>query len=288
MAGYTLLSVGEALYDVYPDGREILGGSPLNLALHAATLASGRGRSFLVSRVGADARGRAAYEELKARGVEPAFQQDPALPTGTVKVTIGSAGPEFEIGRPAAWDALEMGMIEASLAGEADGVAFGTLALRDPRSRSTILAMLDHSGAAVKLLDVNLRPPWVDAQVLREAISRANVLKVSEAELREIATRLGVPREPEAFRKALGQDLLVLTRGAAGTVLSTCDGAFEGAPASFPMEPDADAVGAGDAAAAAVLVGLLDGLSLPETADLANRAGAYVASRAGATPILRI
>ncbi len=59
-----------------------------------------------------------------------------------------------------------------------------------------------------------------------------------------------------------------------------------GQPARFTPDPDADSVGAGDACSAAVLHGVVRSWPLQQTADLANRLGAFVASRKGATPEL--
>ena len=47
-----------------------------------------------------------------------------------------------------------------------------------------------------------------------------------------------------------------------------------------------DTVGAGDAFSAALVTGLLANHSLQSIADSANRIGAYVASQAGAMPLL--
>jgi fructokinase len=46
----------------------------------------------------------------------------------------------------------------------------------------------------------------------------------------------------------------------------------------------ADAIGAGDAFAAALAHGIVSGWSADEIADFGNRVGALVASRPGATP----
>jgi len=80
--------------------------------------------------------------------------------------------------------------------------------------------------------------------------------------------------------------LFVLTRGKLGTELHTADSVTIGQPAKFATEPDADSVGAGDACSAAILHGAVRRWSLQQTADLANRLGAFVASRQGATPEL--
>ena len=55
---------------------------------------------------------------------------------------------------------------------------------------------------------------------------------------------------------------------------------------SYPAAPNADAVGAGDACSAGILVGWSLGLSPARTVELANHLGAFVASQPGATPLL--
>jgi sugar/nucleoside kinase (ribokinase family) len=55
---------------------------------------------------------------------------------------------------------------------------------------------------------------------------------------------------------------------------------------SYRHVPNADSVGAGDACAAAILVGTVLRFDVDRIAALANHAGGYVASQAGATPPL--
>ena len=69
-------------------------------------------------------------------------------------------------------------------------------------------------------------------------------------------------------------------------MLHTADSVVVGQTAQFAPEPDADPVGAGDACSAAILHGVVRRWPLQKTADLANRLGAFVASRKGATPPL--
>ena len=56
-----VLSLGEVLWDLFPDG-ERFGGAPANFACHAAMAGE---HVILVSAVGDDARGRAAAEFLE-------------------------------------------------------------------------------------------------------------------------------------------------------------------------------------------------------------------------------
>ena len=93
-------------------------------------------------------------------------------------------------------------------------------------------------------------------------------------------------RDSPALLKRFDLDLFVLTRGRDGTVLHTGRAVVTGQPAPFKPKPDADPVGAGDACSAAILHGAVRRWPLQKTADLANRLGAFVASRKGATPPL--
>jgi sugar/nucleoside kinase (ribokinase family) len=88
------------------------------------------------------------------------------------------------------------------------------------------------------------------------------------------------------LREQFGLDAVVLTRGASGTVAVTVAGIVDGKPAHFPPSPDADSVGAGDACAAGILIGMLLGWPDERTLTLANAAGAFVAAQPGATPQL--
>jgi fructokinase len=81
-------------------------------------------------------------------------------------------------------------------------------------------------------------------------------------------------------------EVVILTRGPEGTAIYTPNARYEGTPAFYPSEPGADSVGAGDAATAAAAVAMLAGHSLDQVVRIANHAGAFVASRSGATPVL--
>lgn len=70
------------------------------------------------------------------------------------------------------------------------------------------------------------------------------------------------------------------------TIQSADDANFHPDPVKYPAAATADAVGAGDACSAGILAGWLMGWAPARSAELANRLGAYVASRPGATPEL--
>jgi len=277
----TVLCVGEVLWDSMPSGL-FLGGAPYNVAYHLAMLGVKAG---LVSRVGDDLLGREALRRLDAGGVDSRnVQIDRSLPTGFVRVTVDASGvPEFEIVHPAAWDRIEMTDDLRSAAAGARAVVFGSLAQRDEVSRRTIRELVSEASLAV--LDVNLRPPWVDREVITDSMRLAGIVKMNEDELRKIGDWFGWSREPReavpALAEMFGCSTVCVTRGARGATL--WNGGVWSEHPGVPVEVR-DTVGSGDAFLAALLAGLLEGLPDPRCLALASRLGAFVASRTGATP----
>src|SRR3954447_26001404 len=98
---FTVVGLGEVLWDVFPDGPRF-GGAPANFACHAAML---RAEAFIVSQVGDDELGSGAIAALSERGVRTDYvRRSPSHPTGTVLVELDAAGkPRFEIRRGVAW-----------------------------------------------------------------------------------------------------------------------------------------------------------------------------------------
>src|SRR5215831_414539 len=99
----TLMSWGELLWDLFPDG-ERLGGAAANVGYHAAQIGA---EVLLVSRVGDDELGRRARERLAQSGVTTRFiQVDAERPTGTVRVEIQGGEPRYRIATEVAWDRI--------------------------------------------------------------------------------------------------------------------------------------------------------------------------------------
>jgi len=279
-----IVGLGEALYDLLPTGPA-LGGAPLNAAVQSHQLGN---RAVVASRIGGDALGQALLHDLTTRGMGTAFiQRDPDAPTGTVEVILRNGEPEYDIVRNVAWDRLAWDESLASLAKQCDAVCFGTLGQRFEPAHSTIRQFAAAS-QSVRLFDLNLRQDFFSAELLETGCRAASIVKMNETELATAVSLLGLGQaEPiPALLKRFDLDLFVLTRGRHGTMLHTGNTVVTGQPAPFKPEPDADPVGAGDACSAAILHGAVRRWPLQKTADLANRLGAFVASRKGATPLL--
>jgi len=241
---------GEVLFDEFDD-YAVLGGAPFNVAWHL------RGLGWpvrLVSRVGEDDYGRRIREAMARWELDGAgLQRDPDHPTGRVRVELSAGEPTYEIVTDVAWDAID---VEAAVAaaGSPALLYHGTLAARDPRSRSALETL--RARAEGIFVDVNLRPPWWEADRLTALLDGARWIKLNSDELAEL-TGGDDAGAAETLRQRHGATGVLVTRGAEGAELHTGAGVERSAPA--PVEHFQDAVGAGDALAAVFLLGELAG-----------------------------
>jgi fructokinase len=279
----TIVAIGEALWDVFPDGRRP-GGAPCNVAFHAARLGD---RGVIITRVGDDAAGVKLAAFLHARDVDTGYiQRDATRPTGTVSVTIDDVEPQYTIADAVAWDHIAADDEARVLARTADAICVGSLAQRREPSRATIRQLLsDAHGHALVVFDVNLRPPFVDPAVLDATFRIADVVKMSESEVARLSTVLGRPSLVQWLLEDIGVRSVCVTRGRGGASMATPQGTVS-APG---MEIDAstgDAVGAGDAFTAAMVHQLVHNATPQETLHAANRYAALVATKQGAMPLI--
>ncbi len=285
-----IISVGEILWDLV-DGREFLGGAPLNFALHAAQLGH---EVLMVSAVGEDNRGKRALSEISARGLRTDFiARVPDRPTGTVSVNMSNHGfPSYTIHRPAAYDfpAFYSAALNLLTSPAPDWIYFGTLQQLSPAANQLLQMVLDSSPKARRCYDINLRRDSYTPALIRTLLSAANVLKLNEDEVGEVAALMpiqgnDVRGDLEQFCRAaalaFNLEAVCVTRGADGCVFL-----FENefVAAAAPKVTVADTIGAGDAFCAALLHGIGHNWPPTQIARFACGAGALVASRAGGTP----
>jgi len=276
--------VGEILWDLLPDGKQ-LGGAPANFAYHARMLGA---EAYPVSMVGNDPLGREILERLDAVGVSHEFiATDPAHPTGTVSVELEAGIPRYVIHNDVAWDNLALTGHLLTLARRLDGMCFGTLAQRSPHSRAAIMGFIEAtSPRCVRVLDINLRQQFYDAAIIEASLAHSQMVKLNDEELPVVAGVLGLaPGTEDSLMEQLvlryDLALVALTRGNNGSRLFT--------PEAISDHPGyrttvADTIGAGDAFTAALLVGYLRGHVLDVINDEANRLASFVCSRIGAMP----
>lgn len=281
-----IVAIGEILWDVFPDG-ERLGGAPFNFAAQSARLGH---PTALLSAVGDDDRGRKARAE--ARRLDVATELIPTVdapPTGYVTVSVDEGGqPDYVIHRPAAYDRVELAdaAAEALRANPPEWIYFGTLLQTDRAARATTLRLLDVAPKARRLYDVNLRKDSYSRELLAELLSLATVLKINAGEAAEVRrlfreTESDIETFAREYAARYGYEGVCVTLGADGCYVLW--NGQEVRSQSYPVMVR-DAVGSGDAFAAAFVHGVLSGWTTEETADFANRVGSLIASRSGAVP----
>lgn len=282
-----VVGMGEALWDVLPEGKKI-GGAPANFAYHVSQFGL---PSCTVSAVGDDVLGNEIIENLTSKGLNHLIEKVP-YPTGTVQVTIDQAGiPQYEIKENVAWDNIPYTARLEQLAGKTKAVCFGSLAQRNVVSRNTINRFLDampQDEDTLVVFDVNLRQGFYNKEILCNSMKHCNILKINDEELVTVSRMFGYPGIDlqDKCWILLGKynlKMLILTCGINGSYVFT--------PGNVSFQPTpkvdvADTVGAGDSFTAAFIAGILRGLSVAEAHGIAVRTSAYVCTKPGAMPVL--
>lgn len=267
---------GEVLFDHFPDGKHVLGGAPFNVAWHLQALGQSPG---FISRVGDDAEGKTVRAAMSGWGMDTSLlQTDKQHPTGRVAVTFDDGEPNYDIVHPCAYDA-----IEALSPEPACGLLYhGSLALREEKSKSALAQIMRNQPKTV-FVDVNLRPPWYTKQQVRHLLHSANWVKLNTDELHLLhpETKAG-SADAADFLNKYGLDGLVLTHGAEGAELFTLAGEH------FQVRPErnidvVDTVGAGDAFASIIILGLCQDWPLDITLQRAQTFASRVVGNRGAT-----
>jgi fructokinase len=279
-----ILVLGEALIDVFAD-REVIGGAPFNVARNLAALGA---HPLFVSRVGAGAAGELILGQMRELGMPiHGVQRDREHGTGRVRVSLEGGQPHYIIEPDAAWDWLEAELAAACVRAARPALAyFGTLAQRSPTSRAATRECLSAS-PALRLLDINLRGAEGERAIAAESLELADVLKLNEAELRRLAGWFEPMRQDneaataQALMTAFGLQRIVLTRGDQGWCCFEA-GSRRVLEGPSPPVTVVDAVGAGDAFSAVLLLGEMRGWRLETTLLRAAEFAARVCTLHGA------
>lgn len=307
-----ILGFGEALVDVLPTG-EVVGGAPLNFSVRAAQLGQRLDwTAALISRIGNDSRGQEILEHLQTLNLDTcAIQVDSSLPTGYVDVTLQDGSPTYVIGEDVAWDAIAFDTTAQELSRRAAAICFGTLAQRSAHTAETLASCLEAADLAIKIFDINLRLPYPKLDIIERSLHHADVLKCNEEELHLLAQWFQLadtapsthpnqgnssqPRDNSANAPLPAADIALMlqqrfdlnclfwTRGSQGCVLQRADQMTTAPVPDLPKVANADSVGAGDAASAALAIGLVARWPDEKIVQVANYCGAFAASQRGAT-----
>jgi fructokinase len=268
---------GEALFDCFPDGTEVLGGAPFNVAWNLAAFDAA---PLFVSRVGDDAFGARIEAAMREQDMRTdGLQRDPTHPSGRVQVSLAGGEPSYDIVADSAYDFIDVEGLPPLPEGAL--LYHGTLALRNTASAAALAALRAHTNAV--FLDVNLRAPWWSAEQVRTLLDGARWAKLNADELTVLAAG---GTDPESRAAALlerhGLALVYGTLGADGAFALSADGSIERVRPSASVEV-LDAVGAGDGFASVLILGLLRGWTQAVTLTRAQQFASAIVGRRGAT-----
>jgi fructokinase len=285
---------GEILWDCLPSGRHA-GGAPFNVTAHLAQIGVS---ASLISCIGRDTFGDEILKVAQDKGVHTQFitQARIGLPTGTVRVMVDANGnATYELVQPAAWDEIRVSAEAREAVSKARALIYGSLAGRSPYNLDQLGQLLEVKGP-LKFFDVNLRPPFADPGLVMELARRADVLKLNDGEVGQLAhwLRTGelVPDTPRTLDDIAAACATIAQATNASRICVTM--AEEGAAmwdygnlvtAPTPKVVVKDTVGAGDAFMAGLMIGLTGGMETRKVLETACHLGAFVASHHGATPL---
>ncbi|MFW6347374.1 MAG: carbohydrate kinase family protein [Cyclonatronaceae bacterium] len=274
----TIVGLGEILIDQFPE-YDKPGGAPCNLVYNLSRLGH---RAFLVSATGQDEAAGSLRDFLHEHQLSQEFVQYVHKPSGTVGISFEDDEARYEIHEDVAWDAIQWTDALARLAAKTDAVCFSTLAQRSSTSRETIMRFLEHTSPnCLKVLDVNLRPPFYSNEILMRSFHHADVVKMNAHEHEVIAGLLNTETPEQTLVQRFGVELVILTLGRRGSRCISREGEH-----FYPVQPvderNGDSVGVGDAFLACAIHHLLQGRSEADMMRRANAFAGWVASQKGA------
>ncbi len=288
MKKYALLSAGELLVDLI--GTELAenilhtsaferfqGGSPANMAANMARLGQ---PVALISCVGNDNLGVFLKEEVAKTGIDVShIALDPLLPTSIVVVSRTKGTPDF-----IAYRTADRMLLPAHIGDEllAESAIFHTtcFALSQQPAQSTLVDAARRANAlGCKVsIDCNYAPQiWPDRQqawqIISAYCSQNALVKLSEDDAERIYGYVVDEEKILSDFHAMGADLICLTKGGDGSVISYNQGKDRIFVGVKPIDV-IDATGAGDAYWAGFLTAYTQGAS----PDVCAEAGANLAA----------
>ena len=273
----SFLAFGEILFDCFAD-HNVLGGAPLNVTYHAASLGLD---ARIVSAVGNDSLGDEALAEISAKGIDSSLVAVlDGIPTGRADITMVGKNADYEFNCPAAWDCIPL---PEGIPSSVDVLYFGSLAQRGDVSRRTLASLLSAVDARHVFFDVNIRLSFYSDDLIREGLERATILKMNDDEVPIVASAIGSSEDdiiPSLFSMPRLRRILI-TRGKHGSDCYERDASFHAGTGSVKV---VDTVGAGDSLSAAFLYFLASGQDAGTALSKASLLADYIVTQRGAIP----
>ena len=282
---FNVVTFGEVLWDILPSGT-VPGGAPMNVAFHLRQLGQ---NSTIITRIGNDEMGLSLKKYFSDLGVDTHyFQVDNQYETGKVfaKLLPGNE-VNYDIVSPSAWDFILCDEQLIDLVKQSDYFIYGSLASRSAMSKKTLFQLLEN--ASVKILDLNLRKPHYDKQILEELIQTATILKLNESELELItgwfSNYSSIEERVKVIADQFGIDHIVVTLGGDGAYMWMNNQSWWHKGYKVNVE---DTIGSGDAFLAGLIHQIIKKAAPNDMLDFACKLGAFVATQKGACPQINL
>jgi fructokinase len=276
---------GEILWDVLPEGPQP-GGAPLNVAYHLNKMGLS---TSIISKIGDDSNGKRLVRLMDAWGINLQFLQvDTEYPTSEVLAKMNGNEASYEIVFPVAWDFIGKNSQIQSVINSSTYFVYGSLASRNETSRDTLFKLLETD--AIKVFDINLRPPFMGQDLLKVLLEKADIVKLNQAELEMVQIIFNGPLDKEASQVKFIQDHfnigeVIITKGEFGASYYTNKKGYHLWGNEVQVR---DTIGSGDSFLAAFIAN--HHLKVPPKIILKNAIamGAFIATKKGGCPDYRI
>jgi ribokinase len=256
------------------------GGKGANQAVAAARIA-GPGKVFMAGRVGRDAFGDGALDNLAANGVDTGLVVKSDNPTGCAFITVDPGGENAITVASGANMTASATDVPVTFFG-ADTVLM--LQMEVPFAQSLEVARRTKSASGTVVWNLAPVPEQMTSEMIRDLLAATDYLLVNEHEALDAAAAIGFSMSD--FRAAAGKLAkagnltCVVTAGAEGAVATTADDSNLRA-ASLNIRP-IDTTGAGDTFVGAFACALDEKAPLQKALEIGCEAAALKCLKAGA------
>jgi len=272
---------GEILWDVLPDGPQP-GGAPLNVAYHLNKMGV---PTSIMSKIGNDGNGERLVGLMNTWGINLQFLQvDTMYPTSEVLAKMNGNEVSYEIVFPVAWDFIAKNQNVQSAISPSTYFVYGSLASRNDTSRNTLFKLLETD--AIKVFDINLRPPFMERDLLKILLEKADIVKLNQAELELVQIIFNGPLSTEASQVKFIRDRfnvgeVVITKGESGASYYTTTKGYHLWGNEVKVT---DTIGSGDSFLAAFIANHYLKSSPEIILKNAIAMGAFIATKKGGCP----
>ena len=277
----SITSIGEILYDIYPDQKR-LGGAPFNFIYHIWKILD---KANFISSIGDDENGKEMLNYLNSIGFDTRYLIiDKQYPTGSVHVKIDENKiPQYKITYNCSFDHLVLNSnVENVIDNETDILSFGTFTMREEISRNTLLSLFKKPGKKY-FSDLNLRHNLYSKDLVENILHTCNVIKINQEELEKMRSLFSISADDvvDQLMNNFNLELVAITLGENGAKLYNKNRYSYYKPAE---ENIIDTLGAGDAFSAILCLGYMYNIDLDELNKHANDFALKICQVNGALP----